>query len=249
MRVAVISDIHGNLHALEAVLAELEREQPDEIWCLGDLVGYGPQPNRCCEAVAARAELCLAGNHDLGVLGSIDLEEFSPDAARSARWTRERARRRRAHLARGRSSPAAERDGRRAVPRQPARPGLGVRAQRRGGRGHARADERAGRARRPQHVALAIAPRDAALAAARAGRHEVELDGATLAAQPGLGRPAARRRPARGVPLLDLDQARPSSGASTTPSRDAGGDQEARLPARSPSDSPWRSDPPVSTSA
>ena len=89
MRVAVISDIHGNLHALEAVLAELEREQPDEIWCLGDLVGYGPQPNRCCEAVAARAEICLAGNHDLGVLGSIDLEDFSHDAARSARWTRE----------------------------------------------------------------------------------------------------------------------------------------------------------------
>jgi diadenosine tetraphosphatase ApaH/serine/threonine PP2A family protein phosphatase len=88
MRVAVISDIHGNLHALEAVLVELEREQPDEIWCLGDLVGYGPQPNRCCEEVATRAELCLAGNHDLGVLGSIDLEDFSHDAARSARWTR-----------------------------------------------------------------------------------------------------------------------------------------------------------------
>jgi diadenosine tetraphosphatase ApaH/serine/threonine PP2A family protein phosphatase len=89
MRVAVISDVHGNLHALEAVLAELEREQPDEIWCLGDLVGYGPQPNRCCEVVSARAETCLAGNHDLGVLGSIDLEDFSHDAARSARWTRD----------------------------------------------------------------------------------------------------------------------------------------------------------------
>jgi diadenosine tetraphosphatase ApaH/serine/threonine PP2A family protein phosphatase len=89
MRVAVISDIHANFHALEAVLDELEREQPDEIWCLGDLVGYGPQPNRCCEAVAAQTELCLAGNHDLGVLGEIDLEDFSHDAARSARWTRE----------------------------------------------------------------------------------------------------------------------------------------------------------------
>ena len=88
MRVAVISDVHGNLHALEAVLAELEREQPDELWCLGDLVGYGPQPNRCCETVAARAETCLAGNHDLGVLGSIDLAEFTGDAVEAARWTR-----------------------------------------------------------------------------------------------------------------------------------------------------------------
>jgi predicted phosphodiesterase len=89
MRVAVISDIHGNFHALEAVLAELEREQPDALWCLGDIVGYGPRPNRCCAAVAVRADRCLAGNHDLGVLGDLSLEEFSPDAAESARWTRE----------------------------------------------------------------------------------------------------------------------------------------------------------------
>jgi predicted phosphodiesterase len=87
-RVGVISDVHGNWHALEAVLAALDDEQPDEIWCLGDLVGYGPRPNRCCAAVAGRADLCLAGNHDLVVLGDLDLEEFAPDAATSARWTR-----------------------------------------------------------------------------------------------------------------------------------------------------------------
>ena len=81
MRVAVISDIHGNLHALEAVLASIDEDVPDEIWCLGDLVGYGPQPNRCCELVARRADVCLIGNHDLGVLGRIDLEIFAPDAA------------------------------------------------------------------------------------------------------------------------------------------------------------------------
>jgi predicted phosphodiesterase len=85
--VAVISDIHGNLHALESVLRSVEAESPDEVWCLGDLVGYGPQPNRCCELVAERADVCLIGNHDLGVLGRIDLEDFSPDAAASARWT------------------------------------------------------------------------------------------------------------------------------------------------------------------
>ena len=86
---AVISDIHGNLHALESVLRSVDAESPDELWCLGDLVGYGPQPNRCCELVAERADVCLIGNHDLGVLGRIDLEDFTPDAAAAARWTAE----------------------------------------------------------------------------------------------------------------------------------------------------------------
>ncbi|MGB2875984.1 MAG: metallophosphoesterase family protein [Gaiellaceae bacterium] len=88
-RVAVISDVHANWHALEAVLAEVDAERPDEIWCLGDLVGYGPRPNPCCLAVRKRAALCLAGNHDLGVLGALDLGEFAPDAVVSAEWTRE----------------------------------------------------------------------------------------------------------------------------------------------------------------
>ena len=87
MRVAVISDIHGNLHALEATLGELTRERPDALWCLGDLVGYGPRPNECCELVRERADVCLVGNHDLGVLGELDLDDFAPDAAAAARWT------------------------------------------------------------------------------------------------------------------------------------------------------------------
>jgi diadenosine tetraphosphatase ApaH/serine/threonine PP2A family protein phosphatase len=89
MRVAVISDVHGNLHALDAVVAAIEEEQPDAIWCLGDLVGYGPRPNECCARVAEVADVCLIGNHDLGVLGEISLEEFSHEAAESARWTQE----------------------------------------------------------------------------------------------------------------------------------------------------------------
>lgn len=89
MRVAVISDIHGNLHALDAVLVALEEEQPDAIWCLGDLVGYGPRPNECCARVAEIADVCLIGNHDLGVLEQISLEEFSHEAAESAHWTQE----------------------------------------------------------------------------------------------------------------------------------------------------------------
>jgi predicted phosphodiesterase len=87
MRVAVISDIHANFHALEAVFAAIDLEQPDEIWCLGDLVGYGPRPNRCCAAVAARATICLAGNHDLAVLGTLSVDDFTPDAAAAARWS------------------------------------------------------------------------------------------------------------------------------------------------------------------
>jgi diadenosine tetraphosphatase ApaH/serine/threonine PP2A family protein phosphatase len=88
MRVAVISDIHANLHALEAVREAIQQEAPDEIWCLGDLVGYGPQPNPCCEWTAEHASVCLAGNHDLGVLGALDIGDFSEDAATAAIWTR-----------------------------------------------------------------------------------------------------------------------------------------------------------------
>jgi len=87
-RVAVISDIHANWHALESVLQAIDAERPDELWCLGDLVGYGPRPNPCCDVIRKRAGLCLAGNHDLGVLGELDLEEFAPDAVTSALWTR-----------------------------------------------------------------------------------------------------------------------------------------------------------------
>jgi diadenosine tetraphosphatase ApaH/serine/threonine PP2A family protein phosphatase len=88
VRVAVLSDIHANLHALEAVLADLATESPDEVWCLGDVVGYGPRPNECCTLIRERADVVLCGNHDLAVTGGLDLAEFSGDAARAARWTR-----------------------------------------------------------------------------------------------------------------------------------------------------------------
>jgi diadenosine tetraphosphatase ApaH/serine/threonine PP2A family protein phosphatase len=88
MRVAVVSDIHSNLHALEAVLAAIEAQAPDELWCLGDLVGYGARPNECCAAIAERADLCLAGNHDLVVLGTLDMDDFAGEAAAAAQWTR-----------------------------------------------------------------------------------------------------------------------------------------------------------------
>ena len=69
------------------MLGALDEAAPDELWCLGDVVGYGPRPNECCEIVRERADICLAGNHDLAVRGTIDLAEFSGDAAEAARWT------------------------------------------------------------------------------------------------------------------------------------------------------------------
>jgi diadenosine tetraphosphatase ApaH/serine/threonine PP2A family protein phosphatase len=74
---------------LEAVLAALERERPDAVWCLGDVVGYGPQPSSCCTLTEEHADIGLVGNHDLGVIGRLDLDEFSPEAAEAARWTAE----------------------------------------------------------------------------------------------------------------------------------------------------------------
>jgi len=87
MRAAVISDIHANLHALEAVLASIDEERPDEIWCLGDVVGYGPRPNECTDIVRERVAVSLVGNHDLAAIGKLDTLEFGPLAAESAHWT------------------------------------------------------------------------------------------------------------------------------------------------------------------
>ena len=88
MRIALLSDVHGNLPAFEAVLADVDACAPDEIWCLGDLVGYGAAPDACVALARERCDLCLAGNHDLVVTGDIDIEEFSRPAAEAARWTR-----------------------------------------------------------------------------------------------------------------------------------------------------------------
>jgi diadenosine tetraphosphatase ApaH/serine/threonine PP2A family protein phosphatase len=90
MRIALLSDVHGNLPAFEAVLADVDSEQVDEIWCLGDLVGYGAQPDECVELARRRCDLCLAGNHDMVVTGAIDIADFSFSAATAAEWTRER---------------------------------------------------------------------------------------------------------------------------------------------------------------
>ena len=86
MRVAVLSDVHSNLRALEAVLAEIDAGF-DEVWFLGDLVGYGPKPNECVALLRERSAICLAGNHDLVVLEKIPIDSFVGEAAAAARWT------------------------------------------------------------------------------------------------------------------------------------------------------------------
>jgi diadenosine tetraphosphatase ApaH/serine/threonine PP2A family protein phosphatase len=93
MRYAIFTDIHANQEALEAVLEkidEIAREKPiDQIWFLGDLVGYGPNPNECITTLRERTDIIIAGNHDWAAVGKIDLEDFSAAARISAEWTAE----------------------------------------------------------------------------------------------------------------------------------------------------------------
>lgn len=89
MRVAIVSDIHANRQALEAVLEAIAGSECEALWCLGDVVGYGADPDACVELVRAHADICLAGNHDLAVTGALSTVDFSAVARRSAEWTRE----------------------------------------------------------------------------------------------------------------------------------------------------------------
>jgi diadenosine tetraphosphatase ApaH/serine/threonine PP2A family protein phosphatase len=89
MQVAICTDIHGNRHAFEAVVAAAEAAGAEEIWCLGDLVGYGAEPDACVKLASERCSLVLAGNHDLAVVEVLSLEDFSRGAALAAQWTRD----------------------------------------------------------------------------------------------------------------------------------------------------------------
>ena len=87
MRQALISDIHGNLEALQAVLADIEQQSVDRIICLGDIVGYGPNPCQCLDEVMRKCELTILGNHDQAAL--FDPEGFNPVALKAIYWTRD----------------------------------------------------------------------------------------------------------------------------------------------------------------
>ncbi len=85
-----MADIHANLRALEAVLRDGVRHSFDRLWVLGDVVGYGPEPEECVERVAECASTCVRGNHDMAAVGAIDLTQFNADAAAACLWTRHR---------------------------------------------------------------------------------------------------------------------------------------------------------------
>ncbi|MEO7295656.1 MAG: metallophosphoesterase family protein [Candidatus Limnocylindria bacterium] len=87
MRIAVLSDIHANLPALEAVLADLA--DVDQIWVLGDIVGYGPQPNEVITTLQAMGARSVLGNHDGAAVGLVDAAYFNPDARKAIEWTAE----------------------------------------------------------------------------------------------------------------------------------------------------------------
>ena len=89
MRVAAIADIHSNLPALEAVLEAVDAGGIEEVWCLGDVVGYGADPDACADLVRERCAVCLVGNHDLAVLGELRVSAFSEAAAAAVAWTQE----------------------------------------------------------------------------------------------------------------------------------------------------------------
>jgi predicted phosphodiesterase len=87
MPILIISDIHANLAAFEAVLADANG-QWDTIWCLGDIIGYGPNPNECVDLLRKYDHISLSGNHDWAVLGKLDINSFNDEAQAAVRWTR-----------------------------------------------------------------------------------------------------------------------------------------------------------------
>jgi len=89
MQIAIATDVHGNRPAFEAVIAAADAAGAEEMWCLGDLVGYGAEPDACVALAERHCSVCLAGNHDLGVVGVLSLEDFSRGARIAAEWTRD----------------------------------------------------------------------------------------------------------------------------------------------------------------
>ncbi|MDD4876246.1 MAG: metallophosphoesterase family protein [Dehalococcoidales bacterium] len=88
MRYAIIADIHANLAAFKAVLNDIERQGGvEELWCLGDIVGYGPDPSQCIELLRQYKHVCVIGNHDMAVIGKLNITELNPEAAVVCRWT------------------------------------------------------------------------------------------------------------------------------------------------------------------
>ena len=206
MRLALLADVHANLHALEAALARLADEGVEAYVCAGDLVGYGPAPNECVARVTALPGVCVAGNHDLIALGQLTTDRCIPLARDSLMWTRTRL------------SPAS----RDALEQLPLRshvasvtvahgsltdPQEYVRSPARAGE---QLDELSVRAPEAEilvlghtHVALAVAERRGDLLRSRAGRVALP-EGERYLLNPGSVGQSRERRPGARVALLDL---------------------------------------------
>ena len=261
MRIAIASDIHGNKHAFEAVIAAAEAAEADELWCLGDLVGYGGDPDASVALAMEHCAICLAGNHDLAVVDVLSLEDFSRGAALAAQWTKETIKpETREFLLSLSPEGGAEGVGLyHASPRDPiweyvlsgltAELCLDTTDYRVSFIGHS-------------HVALSFhrTEGESATGSTRREGDELDISGRRVADQPGQHGPAARRRPARG--LADARHRALDRGVAAGRVRHrggAGGDpggQPAGLPRRAPSvrsigpmsstapRSGWRSPPP-----
>lgn len=88
MKYAILSDVHGNLEAFQSVVKEIEKESPDRILFLGDIVGYGANPNRSIDLLKKITDIAVAGNHDHAALGLTDIASFNPYAREAILWTR-----------------------------------------------------------------------------------------------------------------------------------------------------------------
>lgn len=88
MRYAILADIHANLVAFKTVLNEIEASGGvEQLWCLGDIIGYGPDPSACIDLLRQYPHLCVAGNHDWAAIGKVDVSDFNPEAAEACLWT------------------------------------------------------------------------------------------------------------------------------------------------------------------
>lgn len=87
MKAAIISDIHSNLEALQAVIKDVKKRRIKRIFCIGDIIGYGANPNECVDLCFKESKIIVAGNHDWAVLGKTDVSAFNPIAAEAVRWT------------------------------------------------------------------------------------------------------------------------------------------------------------------
>ena len=87
MRYAILADIHANLEAFTAILDDISAYgEVEAIWCLGDIVGYGPDPGRCIEILQQCHHVCIAGNHDMAAIGRVDTSYFNPLAVAAIQW-------------------------------------------------------------------------------------------------------------------------------------------------------------------